>query len=210
MSVSVEALILGPVSANCYIVTDNETNEAAVIDPGDYTQELVNKIQNKNVKYIMLTHGHFDHILGVHSLKQLTNAEIAIHKEDANCLTDGFKSMAFSAGGFMQSFVPADILLTDGDRIQLGNTEFSVMHTPGHTKGGVCYIIEKEKIIFTGDTLFSLTAGRTDFEGGSFEELMDSLKKIAKLDGNYTVYTGHNRSTTLDYERQHNRYLRRI
>lgn len=210
MSVSIKNLILGPLQANAYIITDLDTNECAVIDPGEYNEELINAVKDKNVKYIMLTHGHFDHILGVHALKELTCAKVAVHTEDADCLKDGRKSLAFSSGLFSQHSAQADILLNDGGKLMLGNTEFTVMHTPGHTKGGVCYIIESEKIIFTGDTLFSLTAGRTDFEGGSFEELMNSLEKIARLDGDYKVYTGHNRSTTLDFERQHNRYLRRI
>lgn len=210
MSIKVESLILGPVQANCYIITDDETGETAVIDAGDFNEELKSAVNGKNVKYIMLTHGHFDHILGVHGLKQYTNASIVIHSADAACLTDGFKSLAIPAGGFMQAPVKADILVDEGDVIKLGNTEIKVMHTPGHTKGGVCYIIENDRIIFTGDTLFSLTVGRTDFEGGSDEEMLESVTRIASLEGDYTIYTGHNRSTTLNYERERNRYIRRM
>lgn len=210
MSVEVENLTLGPIQANTYIVTDESTKECAVIDAGEFNEQLKDAVKDKNVKYIMLTHGHFDHILGVYGLKKFTNAKVVIHPDDAECLKDGRKSLAFSLGAIMQNPVEADILVTDGDCIKLGDTDIKVMHTPGHTKGGVCYIIEKDRIIFTGDTLFALTVGRTDFEGGSDEELLESVKRIANLEGDYRLYTGHNRSTTLECERQRNRYLRRI
>ena len=132
-----------------------------------------------------------------------------IHKLDSECLSNPKRSLA-EWGGCEQKSVSADRLLQDGDEIMLGETKIKVMHTPGHTPGGVCYIIESERTIFTGDTLFSLTAGRTDLVGGDDFMLISSLKKIAGLDGDYKVYPGHNRSTTLDYERTHNRYLRRL
>ena len=104
----------------------------------------------------------------------------------------------------------ADRLLSDGEEIHLGETVLSVLHTPGHTKGGVCYIDYQDRLIFSGDTLFCLTAGRTDFPGGSFEELMASLITLRNLPGDYIVYPGHNRATTLEHERVRNRYMRRI
>lgn len=210
MPINIETLVLGPVDANTYIITDEESGESAVIDAGDFTEELKNAVSGKNVKYIMLTHGHFDHILGVPALKDFTNAKIVIHTADADCLRDGIKSLAFSAGGFSQTPVEADITVNDGDTFRLGETEIKVMHTSGHTKGGVCYIIEKERVIFTGDTLFCMTVGRTDFEGGSDEEMRESVKKLVNLDGDYTVYPGHNRSTRLSVERQRNIYIRRM
>lgn len=210
MSIRIKTLILGPVDANTYIITDEKSGESAVIDAGDYTQELENAVRDKNVKYIMLTHGHFDHILGVSALKDFTKAKVVIHPADADCLKDGFKSLAFSAGQFSQTPVEADILVREGDTLMLGETEIKVMHTPGHTKGGVCYMIESERIVFTGDTLFCMTVGRTDFAGGSDEEMLCSVKRLAELEGDYTVYPGHNRSTTLSFERQRNRVMRRL
>lgn len=210
MSVTVDSLALGPVSANTYIVTDDATGETAVIDAGACTDELLDKLKDKNVRYILLTHGHYDHILGVPALKAHTGAEVLIHKADADCFWDTEKSLASFDHSFLQTPMKADRLLSDGDEIHLGDTVLSVLHTPGHTKGGVCYIDYQDRLIFSGDTLFCLTAGRTDFPGGSFEELMASLITLRNLPGDYIVYPGHNRTTTLEHERVRNRYMRRI
>ena len=210
MSVTVDSLALGPVSANTYIVPDDATGETAVIDAGACTDELLDKLKDKNVRYILLTHGHYDHILGVPALKAHTGAEVLIHKADADCFWDTEKSLASFDHSFSQTPMKADRLLSDGEEIHLGETVLSVLHTPGHTKGGVCYIDYQDRLIFSGDTLFCLTAGRTDFPGGSFEELMASLITLRNLPGDYIVYPGHNRATTLEHERVRNRYMRRI
>lgn len=210
MSVTVDSLALGPVSANTYIVTDDATGETAVIDAGACTDELLDKLNGKNVRYILLTHGHYDHILGVPALKAHTGAEVLIHKADADCFWDTEKSLASFDHSFSQTPMKAERLLSDGEEIHLGETVLSVLHTPGHTKGGVCYIDYQDRLIFSGDTLFCLTAGRTDFPGGSFEELMASLITLRNLPGDYIVYPGHNRATTLEHERVRNRYMRRI
>lgn len=210
MSVTVDSLALGPVSANTYIVSDDATGETAVIDAGACTDELLDKLKGKNVRYILLTHGHYDHILGVPALKAHTGAEVLIHKADADCFWDTEKSLASFDHSFSQTPMKADRLLSDGEEIHLGETVLSVLHTPGHTKGGVCYIDYQDRLIFSGDTLFCLTAGRTDFPGGSFEELMASLITLRNLPGDYIVYPGHNRATTLEHERVRNRYMRRI
>ena len=210
MSVTVDSLALGPVSANTYIVTDDATGETAVIDAGACTDELLDKLKDKNVRYILLTHGHYDHILGVPALKAHTGAEVLIHKADADCFWDTEKSLASFDRSFSQTPMKADRLLSDGDEIHLGDTVLSVLHTPGHTKGGVCYIDYQDRLIFSGDTLFCLTAGRTDFPGGRFEGLMASLFTLRNLPGDYIVYPGHNRATTLEHERVRNRYMRRI
>lgn len=188
---------------NTYIVTDEETGEVAVVDPSLSEEILFEKIKDKKVKYILITHGHYDHIGGVNYLKKKTGATVVIHKDEEEMLTDSKKNY-----GENIEPVYADILVEDGSKLQLGNAEFKVMHTPGHTKGGVCYIFDDDRVMFSGDTLFRLTAGRTDLYGGDARTELRSLARIAELEGDYKVYPGHDGSTTLDFERQYNRYLR--
>lgn len=208
---TVESLALGPVSANTYIVTDEKSGKTAVIDCGECTAELLERLRDKDVEYILLTHGHADHILGVYDLKQaFPNAKIVIHKDDADCLTNEMLSIAFSIAPHTQKNIEPDITVDEGDEIELGTLHFTVMHTPGHTKGSVCYYVESERALFTGDTLFCLTVGRTDLFGGSDEEMYTSIKRLYEMPGEYTVYPGHNRATTMEYERKRNRYMRRF
>ncbi len=210
MALTVETMPLGPIQANTHILTDTATGKIAVVDAGDCPDALKSRLAGKDVQYILLTHGHFDHILGVAALKAFTGAEVCIHALDADCLTDEDKSLGSWECAGQQIPVSPDRLLKDGDEITLGETTLHVLHTPGHTKGGVCYADCENRILFTGDTLFCLTAGRTDFPGGSDEELLASLIRLRNLDGDFTVYTGHNRATTLEHERVRNRYMRRI
>ena len=207
----IETLVLGPVCANCYIVTDETTNETAVIDCGEYTQELESRLEGKNLKYIMLTHGHYDHILGVYDLKKKhPEADIVIHKDEEYKLLDELPSFAHEMMPGVQKYVPADITVSEGDKISLGDITFSVMHTPGHSKGSVCFFAEKERIIFTGDTLFCLTVGRTDFFDSDEDGMLESITRLYNLEGDYEIYPGHNRATTMEYEKRRNRYMRRF
>lgn len=188
---------------NTYIVTDEETGDTAVVDPSLSEESLIEKIKDKNVKYILITHGHFDHIGGVNLVKEKTGAKIVVHKEDEEMLCDSKKNY-----GEKIAPIYADVLVEDGTELMLGNAKITVLHTPGHTKGGVCYIFNEDRIMFSGDTLFKLTAGRTDLYGGDARTELRSLLKIAELEGDYKVYPGHDDSTTLEYERQYNRYMR--
>lgn len=188
---------------NTYIVVDEETGETAVVDPSLPEEILIEKLEGKNVKYVLLTHGHFDHIGGVNLVKEKTGAKVVIHKEDEEMLCDKNKNY-----GTDSTPIYADILVEDGTELMLGNSKITVLHTPGHTKGGVCYIFSDDRVMFSGDTLFRLTAGRTDLYGGDARTELMSLTKIAELDGDYQVYPGHDRATTLDFERQYNRYMR--
>ncbi len=197
--------------ANCYFLVDEKTGEAAVVDPAWYGEELKKAVSENGIKlkYILLTHGHFDHIFGVYPLKEETGAAVVIHAKDAEHLIDPKKSLA--EGNFPETQMPvtADILLKEGDILALGDEKIKVMNTPGHTMGSVCYIVESERVILSGDTLFCMTAGRTDFLDGSDELMIRSLKRLIALEGDYRVLPGHNRETTLESERKRNWYIRR-
>ncbi len=199
--------------SNTYVVVDESSGEAAVFDPGVFSDELKSILNNgeiKSLKYILLTHGHYDHILGVYDLKQsYPDAVIAISEEDAVCLTDPRYSFADHCEK-IQTPIASDVLVKDGDIINVGCLEFKVMSTPGHTRGCVCYICDSENIMISGDTLFHITVGRTDFPGSSWESMENSLKRLMALEQDYNVYPGHNRDTTLFFEKTHNRYMRHL
>lgn len=194
---------------NCYIVTDTASGEAAVLDPGEYTSALEGLLRKEGItelKYILLTHGHFDHICGAYQLKKSFGGEVLIHSEDANCLEDSEWSLADSVEEYSQIPMTADKTLEEGSVFYLGETLFSVMHTPGHTKGSVCYFADGN--IFSGDTLFKVGVGRTDLPGGHLRTLSNSLKRIGALEENYRIFPGHGDSTTLDDEKTANILLR--
>lgn len=203
----IKTFVVGPVSANCYILSCDDTNEVAVIDCGECTREIESYLTGVNVKYILLTHGHFDHINGIYRLKQLhPEAEIAIHSLDAPCLSDDLLSLGRGFGIACNDKCQADILLYDNDKLPFGNSEIQVIHTPGHTIGGVTYLYEN--FLFTGDTLFASSVGRTDFPRGSFPVLHASVHRLFSLDGDYKVYSGHGGTTTLEIERKFNPYIK--
>lgn len=202
---------LEPFSTNCYVLIDDNTKKAAIIDPAICSQELLNHIKSSDIseiEYILLTHGHFDHILGVAGLKEIyKNAKVAIHSLDADSLSNPKKSLAKSIVGDLQKPVDADIILNDNDKIKLGDLSIDVLHTPGHTPGSVCFLCKDA--MFSGDTLFCKTVGRTDFEGGSMDDMLKSVNRLGNLKGDYNVFPGHSAKTTLDEERKHNRYMRK-
>ena len=192
----------GPVSANSYIVHQEKSSSCAVIDPAD-AKLIYDMLQDKNLSctHILLTHGHFDHVWGVAELKELTGARVYIHKADAD-LAAG-RDPYFSSISIVRKPCEADIFVHEGDIISAGGLVFRVLETPGHTKGGVCYAVDDEKTVFTGDTLFCESVGRTDL-GGDIRELMDSVfNKLYTLDG-YSVYPGHEEGTTITHEKQYN------
>ena len=204
-----------PMMANCWLVYDEKSNEAAIVDSCAFDEKISTKKEIEalgcNVKYVLLTHGHFDHLLGTYGVQQTYGASVAVHRADVPMLSDAGLNLA-RVNGAENVFNPVtpDIIVEDGDSLFLGENEIKVIHTPGHTKGSVCYIIENEKVMFSGDTLFCRTVGRTDFPGGSTEELKESLKKLVALDGDYRVLPGHNRETNLDSERTRNIFIRRM
>ena len=206
----IKTLPLGAIEANTYIVIDEESGSAAIIDAGDCNRKLLSELSDERIKkieYILLTHGHFDHIDGVCDIKKpFPEAKIAIHEEDSACLYDDSLSLARGFGRLFSKKTKADIILHDGDTLLLGNKEIKVIHTPGHTKGGVTYVIEN--CMFTGDTLFYLSVGRTDFPGGDYFTLNESVCRLFDMQGEFDVYPGHERKTSLDFERANNRLVR--
>ena len=200
---------IGELGTNCYIMTDEESGESAAVDcavfDADY-QALLQKAGVTKLKYILLTHGHFDHVSGVKALKDACGGQIVIHPEDAACLTDPKKSLNSYVKYAVLEPAPADILIEEGSELSLGSHKITVMHTPGHTPGSVCYLTENH--MFCGDTLFRLSMGRTDLPGGSTLTLFASLERIGRMEGVYEIFPGHGEPTTLSYEKRNNFYLR--
>lgn len=191
----------GSMNNNCYLIVDENTNKSALVDCPEYNQKMVDLIGDTQLEYILLTHGHFDHIIGAKEVKEKYGAKVLISKDDAPMLTSGKLSLAAFCGE-PQNNVEADEYIKDNDIITVGDIEIKVIATPGHTKGGLCFMAEDS--LFTGDTLFRLTCGRTDFPGGSPMEMQQSLYKLRDLEGDYKVYTGHDSFSTLDFERKNN------
>lgn len=205
MELTLKSLKLSPMQTNCYLVFDEEKN-AFVVDPGEYNEALENMLKENKIEklsYILLTHGHYDHILGTKKLLENFGGKIVIHEEDEVCLSDKRyrRSSPFASG---EAADKADILVKDGDKLAFGEKEITVIHTPGHTKGGVCYLLSD--MLFSGDTLFKGTIGRSDFLGGDYRTLLSSVGKLTELDGDYNVYPGHEAFTTLEKERKSNPY----
>ena len=198
---------LGVCAANCYVVNDEKSGKACLIDAPEYDDKILNVISSKglSLEYIILTHGHFDHILGANAFREKTGAKIIVHELETEYLKNPDKSLTSLQGG---EIVLADILLKDNDVLTFGDISFRVIHTPGHSKGSSCFICENEKIIFSGDTLFKNGIGRFDLYGGNYNTLMESLQKLKSINENYTIYPGHGDNTTLENEITMNPYFK--
>lgn len=204
----IEGRAVGAMGANCYIVSCPETKKAAVIDPGAEAKNLHRWILEKGyqVDYILLTHGHFDHIGAVDELRKLFQAKVGIHEGDAAMLTDGKENLSGYVGRAFDT-QPADLLLEDGQVLIVGNERITVLVTPGHTLGGVSFLTSEG--LLSGDTLFEGSIGRTDFPGGSLEQQLDGIKKkLLVLPDETRVYPGHGSDTTIGREKRDNPFLR--
>lgn len=192
---------------NCYFLTDEDTGETIVADPADECEKIISKLNERNLKlkFILLTHAHFDHMLALEELRGKTAAPLMIHKNDAPALLDPKLSLMSRFAGIDTPCKDAEIKLGDNDIIKLGNNEIRVMHTPGHTPGSICLVFDRT--IISGDTIFRENIGRHDFPGGNYAQLEESLKKLSSLEGDYKIYSGHGASTTLAHEREFNPYL---
>ena len=202
-----ETLEVGIYGANCYIAGSEKTKEAAIIDPGADFNKIDKKLNELGLipKIIILTHYHGDHIGAVKEFTDKYNLKIYIHKEDAEALNNSNMNLTKTMFGKSVS-IKADVELKDGDEIDLGELKFKIIHTPGHTKGGIC--IKVGNIMMTGDTLFNSSIGRTDLPGGSFEEIITSIKeKIFKYDDDTLIYPGHMSPSTIKREKQFNPFV---
>ncbi len=206
-SLTIESMELGELQTNCYLIAENQSSKAVVIDPADEGDRIVQMIQQREwiLEKILLTHGHYDHIGGLNTLREKADVEVWIHRADAEMLVDAVKNLSLFVGSAYTSR-EADGFLIEGEIITIGSTEMEVLHTPGHTQGSVSFL--GSGFVVVGDTLFQGSIGRTDFPGSSSEALIDSIRqKLLILPGETKVYPGHGPQTTIDAERRGNPFL---
>lgn len=204
----IKKLSVGPIMANCFILGCEQTKEAVVIDPGDDADRILMELAKAELKvtYLINTHGHFDHVGANKRMKEVSGATLAIHPDDAPMLSQLSRSAA-SFGLAAENSPEPDMLLNDGDKVTFGSITLTVIHTPGHSRGGICLYTEGH--LFAGDTLFAGSIGRTDLPGGDYDTLIASIKeKLLNLPDDTTVYTGHGPETTLLNEKRMNPFLR--
>ncbi len=206
---SVKKMILGVVMTNVYFYINDETKEAVLFDPADGADEILGFAERNSlkIKAICLTHGHFDHIMALNEVKKATQAKVYACAAEERLLTDAGLNLSEEATG-RSCIVEGHIPLKDGDVIDEAGKKIKLIHTPGHTEGSCCYYIEDEKILFSGDTLFCGSVGRTDLPTGSMRQITGSLKdKLLILPDDVTVYPGHGEETDIGYEKKYNPFV---
>lgn len=202
----IKKFIVGPLEENCYITADEKTKEAVVIDPGDEPDRIIEFIKENNLKVsaIVCTHAHFDHVGAAGDIKKATGAKILIHKDDVETYRAA-KEQAVFWGYDIDDVPEADDFLDEGGEVQAGNLRFKVLHTPGHSPGGIC--LYGEGVVITGDTLFQGSVGRTDFPGGDIAKLKKSFKRLLDLPDNTKVLSGHGPETMIGREKRENFFI---
>jgi glyoxylase-like metal-dependent hydrolase (beta-lactamase superfamily II) len=204
-----ETIVVGPLGVNCFILGDKQSNEGVVVDPGadgDMILAAISRLGLK-IKYLINTHGHFDHVGSNRQIIEATGAEFLIHEKDINLLMMAARSASNYGLTVEDSPAPARHL-TDGLTLEFGRRSIEVLHTPGHTPGGCCLLLKHEGLVITGDTLFADSVGRTDLPGGSHEQLIASIKsKLMPLADETVVWPGHGPSSTIGRERRLNPYI---
>ena len=200
----------GMLMVNTYLVIDENTKKGFIVDPGGFDKKLCSVVEQSGIslEYIILTHGHVDHIGGVEDYrKKFPQIKVIASKAELEMLKNPDFNMSNVMGISPVSLVP-DITVVEGDCISVGDIDIRFVMTPGHSPGGMCIIIDKEKVVFSGDTLFAQSIGRTDFPGCSFEKLINSIKeKLFVLDDDTVVYPGHMNSTSIGFEKRHNPFV---
>lgn len=205
----IEPLAVGPLQTNCYVVGDEVTAEGIVIDPGGDAPLILDAVRRLRlkIKLVVNTHGHFDHIMANREVVEGTAASLAIHPDDAAMLTNPLRSFSFFAGSFRPG-PAATVSLTEGSAVELGAIKLQVLHTPGHSPGSISLWCPEQRVVFSGDALFYMGIGRTDFPGGSMRILLQSIRdKLFTLPDDTVVYPGHGPQTTIGFERRHNPFL---
>jgi hydroxyacylglutathione hydrolase len=203
----IKGLVVGPLMANCFIFGCDETKEAVVIDPGGDADRILFSLEDSGlkVKYIINTHGHFDHVSANGKIKDATGADILIHPLDASML-GSLSTNAALFGISVENSPPCDQTIEEGDTVSFGKITLKVIHTPGHTPGGIS--LYTDKIVFVGDTLFAGSIGRTDFPGGDFNTLISSIRtKLFKMDDDVRVLSGHGPETSIGSEKRFNPFV---
>ncbi|MFZ5907491.1 MAG: MBL fold metallo-hydrolase [Nitrospirota bacterium] len=199
-----QEFVVGPLENNCYILGDESSHEALLIDPGDEPDRILDFIQEKalTLKYIVCTHAHFDHVGAIPEIKEAVRmAKIVIHEKEVEIYTH-IEKQGMMWGVALEPLPPPDILVREGSVLAIGNLKFEVIHTPGHTPGGIC--LYGEGLLITGDTLFAGSVGRTDLPGGNFEALRRSFSRLMAMPETTKVLPGHGPESTVDRERREN------
>ena len=205
----IEKFVTGIISTNCYIVTNEETKETVIVDPANLSKAMIGYIEEEElvIKAILLTHAHFDHIMGIDKvIDRYGEMPVYVEESDLELLhTPSMNESTVYTNGYSY---PGGDVIHDGDVLHLIGEDFRVIHTPGHTKGSCCYYIKDEGVLFSGDTLFCGSVGRTDFPGGSSAEIVKSLHKLVDtLPEDTEVFPGHDASTTIGYEKRYNPFV---
>lgn len=204
----VACITVGDFQENCYLYACPQTREAVIIDPGDEAKNILDTIKELELlpKYILNTHGHLDHIMAIDAVSEVYPVPLAIHPDDVYMYTDERMAQRFGLVGPLVRRKP-DILLQEGDRITFGTLTLEVLHTPGHTRGGVCFI-SRPYCVFSGDTLFYRSIGRTDLEGGDYNQIVASIRqKLYLLEDDLVVFPGHGQPTTILEEKHENSFV---
>ena len=201
-------LFPGSYGSNCYLIEDG--GEALIVDPSAAASAILRRLREDGCTPvgILLTHGHFDHIMSIDTLRGAEpGLKVCIHEADAPMLTDTDKNAFALFFGQERVWNPADVLLCGGDEIRVGNATFTVVHTPGHSPGSVCYLCQTEGVMLTGDTLFADNIGRCDLWGGSYATIRDSLRALRSYDGSLTIYPGHGETNKLSRALDNTMYI---